>query len=50
MKRQQGSTRRKMARWQRIYGFGKGADRAYSARVDRVKERGQYTPPKGVAA
>lgn len=28
--------------WKRIYGV----DRAFTARVDRAKARGQYTPPK----
>jgi len=28
--------------WKRIYGI----DRKYTRRVDRAKERGQYTPPK----
>ena len=28
--------------WKRIYGV----DRKYTARVDRAKERGEYTPPK----
>ena len=28
--------------WKHIYGV----DRAYTARVDRAKERGQYAPPK----
>jgi hypothetical protein len=29
-------------RWKNIYGI----DRGYTARVDRAKERGQYTEPK----
>lgn len=28
--------------WKGIYGV----DRKYTARTDRAKERGQYTPPK----
>jgi hypothetical protein len=32
--------------WKHIYGV----DRKYTARVDRAKERGQYTPPKETEA
>lgn len=41
-KQEKKSRRTGNSAWKRIYGV----DRAYTARVDRAKERGQYTPPK----
>lgn len=37
-----GEKRRRNKRWKHIYG----ADRRYTARVDRAKARGQYTEPE----
>lgn len=40
------ATKRQTAPWKHIEGTGKGADRKYTARVQRAKARGQWTPPK----